>query len=251
MVGGLGNDTYNVDSISDQVIEAAGEGTDLVQSSIAYNLGNDVENLTFTGSSAINGTGNSLDNVLIGNSGANSLSGLGGNDSLNGGTGADTMSGGLGDDTYTIDNTGDQVIELTGAGTDLVRSSIAYTLGADVENLTLTTGNINGTGNGLNNSLTGTSGTNSLSGLGGNDLLTGLAGNDRLNGGDGNDTLDGGAGRDTLTGSLDSDVFRFSSLSDSLLFSPGTTTSARDQITDLAIGVDSIDGPNAVASHRS
>ncbi|KAF0654381.1 putative rhizobiocin/RTX toxin and hemolysin-type calcium-binding protein [Cyanobium sp. Copco_Reservoir_LC18] len=250
MSGGLGNDTYTVDNSGDQVLELSGEGTDLVQSSVTYTLGNNVENLTLTGTTAINGTGNNLDNVLTGNSGANSLTGLDGNDTLNGGTGADTMSGGLGNDTYGVDNAGDQVLELTGEGTDLVQTSITYTLGNNVENLTLTgTTAINGTGNELDNVLIGNSGVNTLSGLGGNDLLTGLAGNDSLSGGGGNDTLDGGAGRDTLTGGLGSDVFRFSSLSNSLLLSG--TTSARDRITDLDISADSIDGPNvATATYR-
>jgi len=189
LVGGLGNDTYVVDNIGDIVTEALNEGTDTVQTSITYTLSSNVENLTLTGSSAINGTGNALDNVLTGNSGANTLTGGIGNDTLSGGTGADTLIGGLGNDTYVVDNTGDIVTEALNEGMDTVQSSITYTLGANVENLTLTgTSAINGTGNTLDNVLTGNSGANTL---------TGAAGNDTLNGGTGADNLIAGLGDDT------------------------------------------------------
>ena len=180
MVGGAGNDTYVVDSTGDVVTELASEGTDTVLSSITYTLGANVENLTLTGTAAINGTGNTLDNIIIGNSGNNTLTGLAGNDTLDGGAGNDTMVGGAGNDTYVVDSTGDIVTESASAGTDTVLSSITYTLGANVENLTLTgTANINGTGNTLAN------------------ILIGNSGNNILNGGAGNDTMQGGAGNDT------------------------------------------------------
>ena len=189
MIGGAGNDTYVVDDAGDVVIELAGQGTDTVQSSVSYTLGANLENLTLTGTAAIDGTGNELDNTLIGNAAANTLTGGAGDDSLNGGAGADTLIGGTGDDTYTVDNAGDVVIELEGEGTDTVRSSIDCTLGTTLENLTLTgSANRVGTGNALDNVLTGNSGNNTL---------YGLAGNDWLDGGAGNDTLIGGAGDDT------------------------------------------------------
>jgi Ca2+-binding RTX toxin-like protein len=331
MAGGMGNDTYVVDNTGDVVTENAGEGTDTVQSSIAYTLGSDVENLTLTGTATINGTGNALGNVLIGNAGNNVLAGLGGadaldggggtdtasyaastagvsvslaantahggdaegdtfisienlsgsglddilegdaannvlgggsgvdtasyehatagvmvslaitgpqhtigagidtltsienltgslfddvltgssisnlligldgndvfdggggadtlvgglgNDVLNGGSGADTMIGGTGDDTYVVDNAGDVVTENAGEGTDTVQSSIAYTLGADVENLTLTgSANIIGTGNTADNVLIGNGGNNTLTGLGGADTFDGGAATDTV-----------------------------------------------------------------------
>ncbi len=160
--GGTGNDTYVVDNTSDTVTESASAGTDTVQSAVTFTLGANLENLTLIGTAAINGTGNTLNNILIGNSGANVLSG---------GTGSDTMSGGAGDDTYVVDVAGDIVTELTNEGTDTVQSAITYTLGNNVENLTLTgTAAINGTGNALDNVLTGNSGANVLTGGAGNDI---------------------------------------------------------------------------------
>ena len=89
MVGGKGNDIYIVDSISDIVAEHANQGIDTVQSSVSYTLPDNVESLSLTGSSAINGTGNSLNNSITGNTGNNRLDGGEGNDTLNGGTGTD------------------------------------------------------------------------------------------------------------------------------------------------------------------
>jgi Ca2+-binding RTX toxin-like protein len=189
MAGGQGNDTYVVDAIGDLITELANEGTDLVQSSVTYSLAANVENLTLTGKSVINGTGNELNNVLIGNAVANILTGGAGNDTLDGGAGIDRLIGGLGDDTYVVDVAGDVITELANEGTDTVSSKITYTLGANLENLTLTgTTAINGTGNAANNIITGNAAAN---------ILTGGAGNDVLDGGVGSDTLTGGTGDDT------------------------------------------------------
>jgi len=190
MTGGTGNDTYVVDAIGDTVTEAANEGTDTVESSITYALGTNLENLTLTGSTALIGIGNALNNVLIGNSLANVLLGGAGDDRLDGGLGFDTMTGGTGDDTYVVDAIGDILTEALNEGIDTVESVITYTLGANVEHLTLT-GNvaINGTGNTVNNVLTGNVAANVLTGADGNDTLRGGAGNDTLNGGNGNDAF--------------------------------------------------------------
>jgi Ca2+-binding RTX toxin-like protein len=86
MLGGLGSDTYRVDNAGDRVTEAAGQGTDLVQSGVSHTLGANVEKLALIGAGAVDGTGNELNNVLLGNAGSNALVGLAGNDVLSGGT---------------------------------------------------------------------------------------------------------------------------------------------------------------------
>ncbi|HRL94762.1 MAG TPA: calcium-binding protein [Pseudomonas sp.] len=193
MKGGVGNDTYVLDSASDVVTENVNEGTDTVQTGISLNkdLMANVENLTLTGTSAISGRGNALDNILTGNSAVNTLTGYAGNDRLIGLGGADTMIGGLGDDTYVIDVATDKVTESANEGADTIESSVTLSLAnfANVESLTLTgTSAINATGSNLNNVLVGNAGNN---------VLTDGVGNDRLDGQGGTDTLTGGAGNDT------------------------------------------------------
>ncbi|MBO9628200.1 MAG: calcium-binding protein, partial [Shinella sp.] len=174
MEGGKGNDTFVVDNAGDVVVEAsgAGTGTDTVKASLTFALADNVENLALTGTGDIGGTGNSAANILTGNSGKNTLIGLAGNDTLNGGAGTDHMEGGTGNDTYVVDNAGDKIVELSGEGTDTVKASKSHTLAANVEKLVLTgTGNLNGTGNELANTLTGNAGANILKGMAGNDVL--------------------------------------------------------------------------------
>ncbi|RUQ63973.1 calcium-binding protein [Azospirillum doebereinerae] len=282
LIGGTGNDTYVIDNVGDVLIELPGEGTDTVQSSISYTLLADFENLTLTGSAAIAGTGNAANNLLTGNGAANLLTGLEGDDTLNGGGGADTLIGGTGNDTYVVDNVGDMVTELAGEGIDTVNASIGWTLGANIDNLTLTGSvAISATGNELNNVLTGNGGANlldgglgadSMAGGAGNDVyivddagdvvtelagqgsdevrtslssyllganvealtstgtgdftgtgnaldnrLTGGLGNDTLSGGDGADTLDGGAGSNLLIGGAGNDVYLVGNLGDQVV----------------------------------
>ncbi|MDB5745298.1 MAG: hypothetical protein JWP72_146, partial [Massilia sp.] len=172
LTGGLGNDTYIVDEALDAVNELAGQGTDLVRTSLQnYTLFNDVENLTFTGTGMFVGNGNGLANVITG--GADG-------DVIDGGAGADTLAGGLGDDIYTVDATADVVVEAEGAGIDLVYASAAsYTLGANVDKLSFTgTGNFVGLGNALANTIEGGGGNDFLNGYGGIDTLVGGGGND-------------------------------------------------------------------------
>ena len=168
LIGGRGGDTYVVDNSGDKVVETADGDTDLVQSSVAHTLQDNVENLTLTGT-AIYGTGNDLANVLIGNAAVNML---------NGGTGIDTLIGGAGNDTYVLDNTQDKTVEVAGGGVDTVRSSVAHTLQDNVENLTLIGTAAYGTGNSLVNTLVGNASANTLDGKSGSDKLTGGAGAD-------------------------------------------------------------------------
>ncbi len=243
--GGAGNDSYTVDSAGDVVNEADAQGQDVggldqVTSSVSFTLGNYIENLTLSGTEAIDATGNALANRITGNAAANTLRGGGGkdtltgnagadtleggedddalnggadadtllggsgNDRLDGGTGDDLLSGGAGNDSYTVDSSGDIVNEADAQGQDLggldqVTSSVSFTLGNFVENLTLSgTEAIDATGNALANRLTGNAAAN---------ILRGGGGNDTLSGGDGDDVLDGGLGLDLLSGGLGSDSF--------------------------------------------
>jgi Ca2+-binding RTX toxin-like protein len=200
LIGGLGNDSYVVDS-SDVIVENVGEGTDTVYSNlVTYTLGTNLENLVLYDTGNINGTGNSDNNVITGNTGNNILTGGAGDDTLDGGLGSDTLIGGVGNDVYVVDNISDVVVENAGEGIDTVQSSITYTLGANVENLTLTgTGNLTGIGNELNNVITGNNGNNILSGGLGADTLIGGLGDDSYvvdssdiiveNAGEGTDTV--------------------------------------------------------------
>lgn len=169
LIGGIGNDSYVVDSISDVINENANEGTDTIQSSVTRTIDANVENLTLTGTTAINATGNVLNNTLIGNSAINTLTGGGGDDYLDGGAGNDKLLGGIGNDTY-IYGTGDTITENANEGIDSVQSNITYTLGTNLENLTLTGSSvINGTGNTLANTLKGNTAANTLTGGTGSD----------------------------------------------------------------------------------
>ena len=171
LIGGAGNDIYVVDNAADVITELTGEGADNVQSIASYTLGAYLENLTLTGKSAINASGNTQDNVLTGNDGANIL---------DGGAGVDTMIGGLGKDTFVVDSASDVVTETStlAAEIDTVKSGIDYTLGVNLENLTLTGSAINGTGNMLKNIITGNDSNNVLDGGAGVDKLIGGLGND-------------------------------------------------------------------------
>jgi trimeric autotransporter adhesin len=171
MVGGAGNDTYFVDDPGDSCFEVPGQGNDAVFAFCNYGLAADVETLVLQSSADYQGYGNNQVNTLYGNSG---------NNLLNGGGGADAMQGGAGNDTYFVDNVGDVVFESANEGSgDTVLSGVSYTLTANVEALVLQgAGNLNGTGNGIANSLFGNTGDNTLDGGGSSDQLTGNAGND-------------------------------------------------------------------------
>lgn len=215
MKGGSGNDVYYVDNAGDKVIEHARSGTDLVYSSISFDLGETIhiENATLTGTANIKLHGNKLGNTLTGNSGNNHIDGrLGhddlrggagndtlvggdsGNDMLNGGAGSDRMVGGVGDDIYFIDNGGDVVVEGANGGADRINSSIGIDLNraggvyANVENVFLTGTALNVFGSSIGNFLVGNTENNRLDGREGNDTLYGGAGADSLNGGTGTDT---------------------------------------------------------------
>ncbi len=190
MIGGAGNDVYFVNDSRDVISENPNEGNDTVRSSVSYVLSENVEQLVLTAPGLV-AVGNDLNNLinvasgnntLYGGAGSDTLEGAAGNDVLDGGLGADTMHGGAGNDIYYVDIIGDVVQALANQGVDTVMTSLpAYTLGANIENLTYVGASVGAlTGNSLANGLTG---------------------------GDGADTLDGGLGADTLTGGAGNDTY--------------------------------------------
>ena len=167
--------------------------------------------------------GDAGSDTLTGGASADTLNGGSGSDTLDGKGGSDVMVGGTGDDSYVIDNAGDVVTELANQGTDIVRSSVNWTLGANIENLDLTGSAVKGVGNDLDNTINGNSGNNSLEGGAGADFLVGGdgddqifggAGDDRLTGNNGVDILVGGAGADRFSGGAGADTFVFQALGD-------------------------------------
>src|SRR5688500_179973 len=183
MEGGTGADLYVVDSTGDQVVENAGEGIDVVLTSLAsYTLGANVEDLVALGQADFTGVGNGLDNYIYGYTGDDILDGRGGDD---------VLFGDLGDDTYYLDSGTDEVVEYAGEGYDTIFTTLAaLALAPNVEALIYDGGGaFAGTGNDRNN------------------YLQGNAGNDRLEGREGNDVLDGGAGADTMIGGSGRDIY--------------------------------------------
>ena len=146
--------------------------------------------------------------LLVGQPGTTLVIGGVGNDLLDG-VGAVTLRGGAGNDAYIVEAANNLVQEWAGGGIDTVYVYADYTLGANVENLTLAgLSPLRGTGNALGNTLHGNLAANVLDGAGGKDDLWGGDGNDTLNGGDGDDSLRGGDGRDVLNGGLGDDLLQ-------------------------------------------
>jgi len=201
MVGGEGADQYWVDSTGDSVQEYGfAYDIDTVYSSVNFALLGSaafVENLNLL-PGAVNGIGNSFDNILIGNDAANSLAGLGGNDTLKGGEGNDSLRG---DDDFGGDildgGNGVDIAQYwnasSGVVVDLNKIGSQDTVSAGMDTL-ISIENING--GSFNDTLTGNDLSNSLFGGAGNDVLTGGDGADNLMGGKGNDFIDGGNGID-------------------------------------------------------
>ncbi|CAN5490393.1 hypothetical protein BH10PSE7_BH10PSE7_33260 [soil metagenome] len=173
--GGHGNDLYLDPAADDHIEELNNGGTDTILISRDYQLDeNNIDNLTLFGPTAVNGTGNSLNNVIIGNDLANSLNGGEGNDTLNGGIGADTLIGSAGDDTYIYTIGEDSIAEGAGQGTDTLVSLATIVLPENFENVVLAGSSaIDGTGNSENNVITGNAAANRIDGAAGNDTMIG------------------------------------------------------------------------------
>jgi Ca2+-binding RTX toxin-like protein len=196
---------------------------------MSYVLGAFVENLTLTGSAAIDGTGNDLANNIKGTSAVNTLTGGAGADTLTGNGGADIMDGGEDGDLYIADFS--DIIHDTGTtGIDRVQSNGSFTLaaGSGIEQLSTKAGVVGG-------NLTGDEAANFITGNTGTNILSGKAGNDTLTADDGTDTLIGGLDKDRMTGGADADIFRFGA-SDSL-----ATAAGYDTVVDFDTGVDEMD----------
>ena len=197
--GTIGNDVFVVDNAGDTITEGAGQGTDLVNSSVGFVLGTNLENLTLTGYVDIAGTGNTLSNVITGNAGDNRL---------NGGLGLDTLAGGAGNDTYVVDdpdNAGafdtpsDTIVENAGGGIDRVvivgGAEYNYTLASNVEELyvtNVTSGWTTAGGAYIYRTLTGNALSNTID----------FDPNSTFGA-----TIDGGAGADTMRGSISTDIY--------------------------------------------
>jgi Ca2+-binding RTX toxin-like protein len=217
------------------VAELANGGADLVKSSASYTLSANVENLTLVGSSAINGTGNALNNVLTGNVGSNVLIGGAGNDTLvggagsdvlTGGAGADSMNGGDGFDIVSYENGSAGIYFHTGelwkstgeaAGDSFVSiEGLKGTAHADEIIIAINDAKVwGGAGSdkitfvGTGSTAFGEDGNDELYGHNGIDILNGGNGNDELFGEGGNDTLEGSSGDDWLVGGSGNDTFVF------------------------------------------
>lgn len=251
LLGGQDSDFFIVDNSGDRTIEKANEGDfDRVVASVNWTLADNIEILSLSGQKAINGTGNNLDNfilgndaqnTLLGNAGSDEILGRSGDDLIDGGLDQDLMAGGAGNDTYVVDNSFDIVTEKNftellelfnvedprtlpdAGGIDTVRASSSFDLlpvGAfgNIENLELTgIDNINGSGNEIRNFIKGNDGKN---------LIIGFEGDDLIEGGRGDDSLDGDKGKD---------IFSYSSSS---AFT--TANFGRDFILDFTSGEDVI-----------
>ncbi len=232
MYGGNGDDTYVVDNSFDQVTEYSYQGIDTVQSSIAYTLGSNIENLTLVGSENINGNGNSMSNALVGNSGNNILQGDAGNDTYKFGigSGADTIYNYADDHAATTD-TVEFGAGITAADIELIKESSNLRINIKgtpdsliiknwfsggeykvdqfkfADNTVLTAVQLEAMGYETTNTIRGTENDDFLEGSNSDEEIFGYEGNDTIIGNDGNDMLIGGKGNDMLYGGAGDDTY--------------------------------------------
>ena len=219
MIGYQGDDSYYVDNAGDVVVEAAGAGFEQVFASVSYALTDNVENLTLTGTQAIDGTGNALNNVITGNANNNVISGGAGGDILSGGAGNDTLIGGSGDDQLSGGAGDDLLIEGAYAGP---RTNDIYDGGDGVDTVDLhnapagvtvdlrIAGAQNTGGDGIDTFI----GVENIIGTAFDDVLIGVANvRNEFYGGAGNDYFDGGAGQDLIDGGSGIDTVSYDSAS--------------------------------------
>lgn len=230
--------TVTLNSDSSNIVAAITAGITSVTQTIIEDVTGGVGNDTLIG--------NDVANTMLGLAGNDSITAGAGNDTLDGGAGNDTLIGGTGNDVYYVDSTSDVVTEGASAGNDTVFSSANFTLGANLEVLTLTgAANITGTGNGLNNLITGNSGQNTLLGGAGNDTIDGGLGADSIDGGTGNDSLVGGERWDTILGGDGNDTIDGGLNNDQMYGGIGNDTYYVDDTGDrvnegAAAGIDTV-----------
>ncbi len=220
--GGAGNDVYFISDAANTIVEAVSQGIDTVHSTISYTLADNVEDLYLDGNTAINGTGNTGRNKIVGNDAANTLDDGGAAPSMPtiGDITADTLSGGKGADIYIVHSISTNVMGETNiGGVDTVQSYVNFTLPKNVENLTLMgTLHASGRGNNLANSIIGNTGNN---------------------------TLDGGAGADTLKGGLGDDLYiidRATDVVDETVTGSGGTDTVQSIVTyTLPVNVENLE----------
>ena len=222
----------------------------LAQNPVTLTASDDSNAVLLGGAGADTLTGGGGNDLLDAGDGSDILVGGAGNDTLDGGAGGDAMAGGAGDDVYRVDQAGDSIAEAADGGHDLVFAAVSYTLGANVEDLSLyVAGALNGTGNESNNAIYGNDDANVLTGLGGDDALVGYGGNDRLVGGEGSDTLDGGHGDDRMSGGAGDDHYVVDSRGDRIVEAAGGgTDEARiDGLSRYVLGAEVENLTNLVA----
>jgi Ca2+-binding RTX toxin-like protein len=203
LAGGADNDFYLVDSPADVIVEAVGEGFDVVYSRSSYTLGADAEvevlsSISQDATTAMELVGNGFNQIIYGNAGANFLQG---------GGGTDYLVGLGGNDAYFVAGPGDNVVEATGGGArDVIYTPNDYVMIAGLDVEVLSSSNQSGTGaqtligNAIAQEIYGNAGVNFIEGGGGADYLMGLGGNDVYVVGDAGATVveSAGGGRDVV-----------------------------------------------------
>jgi trimeric autotransporter adhesin len=202
LVGSTGNDTFVVTNAGVVVQDSSSTASNAVIASVSYTLPTNVNSLSLSGTAALQGTGNSGNDILTANTGADTLVAGSGSDTLiaGAGTAVDSFVGGTGSDLFMVGHAGDVVTVGATHGADTIQSSLSYTLPTNVNTLALT-------------------GSANLAGVAvsGNNSVIGNAGNDTLKAGSGSDTLVAGVGIDTLVGGTSADTFVVNNSADVLV----------------------------------